>query len=216
MTVTDIIANWKKAQESGAVLPCPRCGWMKMKENLHTNALSRRADIYVCDRCGLAESLEDFYNDEKFKWTKRMVSDWFIIKHVYSGQYIAEKTEKGFYIRMGLEMLLTDEDIDDIMVTALEGGINYWCDEAEVVGEYLGEFASDQISRGGTLRLYDIEGDTTYDLTLDKFLKGIALAVEQGYATDWYEFGKIDVGNIDAEGADVIIQLALFGDVIYG
>lgn len=28
-----------------------------------------------------------------------------------------------------------NECIDDIMATALEGGITYWCDDAEVVGE---------------------------------------------------------------------------------
>lgn len=55
-------------------------------------------------------------------------------------------------------VLVTHEDIDDIMVSALEGGINHWCAEAKVQGEYLGEFASDQISRGGTLLLYDANG----------------------------------------------------------
>ena len=28
-----------------------------MKENIHTNALSRHADIYICDACGMAEAL---------------------------------------------------------------------------------------------------------------------------------------------------------------
>ena len=28
-----------------------------MKENIHTNALSRHADIYICDACGTAEAL---------------------------------------------------------------------------------------------------------------------------------------------------------------
>ena len=41
------------------------------------------------------------------------------------------------------------------MVTALEGGINYWCRRAKVVGEYLGEAAIDQISRGGSLILQE-------------------------------------------------------------
>ena len=59
------------------------------------------------------------------------------------------------------------------MCTALEGGINYWCCKAEVVGEYLGEYASEQISRGGELKLYDAEEDEVYTLTLDKLLKGI-------------------------------------------
>ena len=48
---------------------------------------------------------------------------------------------------------VTERDIDDIMSCALDGGICYWCKEANVVGEYLGEYASDQISRGGKLEL---------------------------------------------------------------
>ena len=33
---------------------------------------------------------------------------------------------------------LTPQDIDDIMVSALEGGINYWCRRVVVQGDYLG------------------------------------------------------------------------------
>ena len=36
-------------------MPCPRCGEDWMKE-LATNALSRVADVYVCDDCGTAGS----------------------------------------------------------------------------------------------------------------------------------------------------------------
>ena len=113
---------------------------------------------------------------------------------------------------------LTQQDIDDIMVTALEGGINYWCSEVEVVGKYLGEYASDQISRGGALKLYDAEEDEVYELNLNKFLKGFKLWVEGGY--DEYdavqEDGTVDCCEIDAACADEIIQFALFDDIVFG
>ena len=109
-----------------------------------------------------------------------------------------------------------DEDIDDIMCTALEGGITYWCNRAEVVGDkYLGEYASEQISRGGELRLYDCESDAVYTLTLDKFLRGLATYVSGCYDIA-VDSGRVDPGQIDAEGADCIIQYAIFDDVIYG
>lgn len=38
-----------------------------------------------------------------------------------------------FEVRAEIAVNLTVEDIDDIMVGALEGGINHWCCEAEVV-----------------------------------------------------------------------------------
>ncbi len=53
-------------------------------------------------------------------------------------------------VKVEMEILLTQEDIDDIMAGALEGGITYWCSKAEVAGEYLGEYGHEQIARGGT------------------------------------------------------------------
>lgn len=124
---------------------------------------------------------------------------------------------KTFDIEIKMNVKLAEEDIDDIMCTALEGGISYWCREAEVVGEYLGEFASDQISRGGVLRLYDAEEDDIYELTIERFLHGFELWVIGGYDTyGAVSNGDVDTGEIDAEKADQIVQLALFDEIIYG
>lgn len=119
-----------------------------------------------------------------------------------------------------------DEDIDDIMVSCLEGGCtSYWCDEVAVVGEYLGEYASDQISRGGKLlflpKWLDDEVDGPRTLDRESFLKGLDMYISD-YAFLHYglrlidETGRVDPGEIDAFIADCIVQLALFGDVIYG
>lgn len=116
------------------------------------------------------------------------------------------------------EVKITGQDIDDIMVSALEGGICYWCRKAEVVeDEYYGEYASDQISRNGSLRLYDSEEDEVYVLTLDKFMRGLQLAFEQGYYRSyWLDGDTLDTCQIDSADADVIVQLALFGEVVFG
>lgn len=125
---------------------------------------------------------------------------------------------KTFYGKAELTFKLTQQDIDDIMVSALESGVTYWCCKAEVVGDYLGEYASDQISRGGTLKLHDAEEDAVYELDVDKFLDGFKTWLEKGY--DEYEAlqqdGTVDCCEIDACCADAIVQCALFGDVIYG
>lgn len=113
--------------------------------------------------------------------------------------------------------VVSDEDIDDIMSAALDGGITYWCGRAKVVGEYLGEYASEQISRGGVLKLYDIEESrAVYELTLDKFLMGLRLWIENERAFQLTEAGRLDIGQIDAIAADAIIQYALFCDIVYG
>lgn len=124
-------------------------------------------------------------------------------------------SEKKFTVRPQIEVNLTQQDIDDIMVAALEGGINYWCREAEVVGKYLGEYASDQISRGGSLIFHDTESSDKWELTLEKFLNGVKLYFEQGCHVR-VEDNAIDAGDIDANDADCIIQFSLFGEVQFG
>ena len=125
---------------------------------------------------------------------------------------------ENFKVKAELEINVTQEDIDDIVTTALEGGINYWCGKAEVDGDYLGEYASEQISRGGTLKLYDSEEDEVYELTRDKLLDGIKKYCEDaerpydimyagansvGCSTG--EYG-LDCCMVDATVADMIIQ----------
>lgn len=110
---------------------------------------------------------------------------------------------------------VTNQDIDDIMCTALEGGITYWCRRAEVVGgKYLGEYTHEQISRGGSLMLYDAESSDKWELTLDKFKHGLQ---------EWLRYNPgsvsvecIDTSYIDSNCADEIIQYALFNEVVFG
>ena len=125
---------------------------------------------------------------------------------------------KTFDLEITKNLTVTAEDIDDIMCSALEGGITYWCAKATPVGEYLGEWANEQIARGGELVLYDAEDDEEYVLTREKLLNGICLAYQHDYYKDydWAVDGKIDACNVDAEVSDVIVQLALFGEVVYG
>ena len=51
------LLDLKARQQAGERMPCPRCGEDRMKEPVHTNALSRVADVYVCDACGTAEAM---------------------------------------------------------------------------------------------------------------------------------------------------------------
>ena len=119
-----------------------------------------------------------------------------------------------------MEIVVYQEDIDDIMCGALEGGIYYWCRKAEVVGAYLGEYASEQIARGGQLKLYDREEDKVYILDLEKLLNGIKLYAQNPVGYNCLDMidGKLEIDccNADAIVCDAIIQYALFGEVVYG
>ena len=135
----------------------------------------------------------------------------------------SEMSEKKFEVFAQIRAALTQQDIDDIMVSALEGGINYWCRRVVVQGDYLGEYDSEQISRGGKLAVWldePFEDDKTcYILDLNKFLSGFKLWLENSHSNcdvvDNID-GSVDCGQIDATCADEIIQHALFGDLVFG
>ena len=57
------LGDLKARQDAGEHMPCPRCGRDRMKKNIHTNALSRHADIYICDACGTEEALLKFMSN---------------------------------------------------------------------------------------------------------------------------------------------------------
>lgn len=126
-------------------------------------------------------------------------------------------------IEINFKVGFTDQDIDDIVCTAFEGGINYWCEKVEVVGDYLGEYASDQISRGGQLKIFDSEDyieDGFAILDKEKLIKGIKLYCSNSSSTNILVPDKsgfiIDTCQVDAEVADCIIQYALFDEIVFG
>lgn len=134
-------------------------------------------------------------------------------------------------IRVGMPLIITDEDIDDIMSSALDY-ISYWCRGVEVVGEYLGEYASEQIARGGELIFHCIEDpvDETpeilnYKLDRKRFIQAVDVwlselddeakneILDKGF--NYYGL-TLDCGQIDGPRSDAIIQLALFDEVVFG
>ena len=54
--------------------PCPRCGRWAMDTDPVRNALSRRVGVYICDKCGVEEALEDFAGKQMH------LADWDIAK----------------------------------------------------------------------------------------------------------------------------------------
>lgn len=121
-----------------------------------------------------------------------------------------------YEIKITTSTKLNDQDLDDLMCAALEGGINYWCggvtyktNEDKVKFEQ--GFISDSLSKGATLVLADVEGEDTWELDRDKFLKGI----EQHCVNS--NIAPKDLRDLhDAEDADAIIQYAIFDEIVFG
>jgi hypothetical protein len=66
------------------------------------------------------------------------------------------------------------------------------------------------LKKGDKVLMFDVEDmDEVWYLTLDKLLNGIKLTIEQGY---W----NGDLDEIDGEVGDIIFQMALFDEIVYG
>lgn len=108
------------------------------------------------------------------------------------------------------------QDVDDILVAAFEGGINYWAESVHPTSWPEGaKYASDVVSRGGTVLIRELaEPGVTpqrWELDLVKMHTGIIHAAEH--------YKKAVAGFIedhDANYADVAVQFALFGKLVYG
>jgi hypothetical protein len=136
-------------------------------------------------------------------------------------------------ITIQIPFTINQEFVDDIMCTAFEGGINYWCDGAEIIEKINGksdrkgqDYLHGVISRGGTIRLLvePFEDNCTmsekypnsaeYVLTLDKFVEGYKKYIEWAMKNNMTVY--TDTCDIDAGISDNIIQFALFNDIVFG
>lgn len=115
----------------------------------------------------------------------------------------------------------SDEDMLNIISSAIydigywgriDGEQNEWYEARhELQKDYTFEDLMYHIlKKGGRVIIFDTEDeDEEWDLTLDGLLKGIKLAIENGY---WD--GNID--TIDGEVGDIIFQYALFNEIVFG
>ena len=100
--------------------------------------------------------------------------------------------------RVEMEVGLSGATLDDVISTAVEGGIGYWADFIRVRDD--GSFAV-QDGDGGSFRLNR--------LVIRKGLERLAASYP-------HRFMEVVDGTYDAEVADMAVQLAFFEDVIYG
>lgn len=125
----------------------------------------------------------------------------------------------------------------DIITTAIEGGTNYWA-AVEDYRWYFPDLEGGTAPRGpnNTANAYAVIvpddpryeddwyqaiGATSFTLTLDEIERALGLVRNSDINNDLAAtimFADKTNGDIeiDAEGADVVVQLALFGKVIYG
>lgn len=109
---------------------------------------------------------------------------------------------------------ITAENIENIVVSALECSSTYWVGLDNTTPEWddapknlpVSQYCAALLLAGKTVKLYDVEDDSeTWELTLEKLLKGIGREIANGFK----------ISDIEEE-ADAALQYALFDEVVYG
>ena len=108
-------------------------------------------------------------------------------------------TKKGILVKT--QQLVAWQEVEDLVDTAVEQGIHHWVNSSVVICNRV-DYSVELTTKGGTTHNVDVEGLTTgLQLLADKHPRRFRHVVEQ---------------DIDAEDADVFMQLCVFGDVVYG
>jgi hypothetical protein len=119
---------------------------------------------------------------------------------------------------MQLTITISNQTIGDLLVTALEGGINYWCDRATVKRENGQRLSNNEIVDhpdwlpGCEFTFRDADDGIEQTIGFEAF----NTALETMVANHPKHFADIINDNHDADTADVLVQLALFGELVYG
>ena len=133
------------------------------------------------------------------------------------------------------KILVTDQDLADIITIAFYGGLN-WCERAYPKnGHWMGN-PGDHILNGGVIILCDIDGEERYELNKLKLLRGITSLIEEdnwdlsqlGFKNEDAYYVDADntqcvlraghcleTGDIDADIADLIVQYGIFGKQVF-
>jgi len=115
-----------------------------------------------------------------------------------------------------LYFIISDDDIDSIMYAALNGGISRWCGSVQADEDVLAGCLHKQITRKGTLKLFDLTGEMARELTFDKFMIGLQRWVELERPFTVMKGVRLNVRDISGRAVGRIIQFALFNDLPFG
>lgn len=111
---------------------------------------------------------------------------------------------------MNITEIVSRQMVEDIFITAMEGGVNYWCSPVKIPRDFVGQSYHDAFMSGNDVDILSFDGERG-TVSVSDFAVAIVKAAEHYNLSvdDFYE-------EHDAEYADVVFQLAAFGEVIYG
>jgi hypothetical protein len=146
-----------------------------------------------------------------------------IYKDVYNNFLSNKKYQQALELHRK-NKTFSNEDIEDLFVSALEGGSNYWYRIKYIPKEIryhvkelkqpLAEAIANHVINGGYIQFFDAENkdELLGTVDMDKLLDAISL-LKKDYPDTW---NNIIDENADANDADIFLQLAVMGDVVFG
>lgn len=112
------------------------------------------------------------------------------------------------FTELPVNLKIRNQDIDNILEKALNEGSLHWSYDARPKHDQ--STALSAISTGGILLIYSVDG-SVYELNRDKVMLGIQQALP--YLTQVINGINLDTSSIDSDGADLILQLAIWNEL---
>ena len=117
---------------------------------------------------------------------------------------------------------ISDELIEDILCSAFEGGIVYWannisCEDKEdmqKVGGYKHEYLTNTKKKDAIMYIHTMEGGK-YKITKKSIIDALQ-KMDNPENKCTKALGRILNESWDADDADIVVQTACFGEVVYG
>ena len=181
--------------------------WHRVKREYEDSAFREMFEYLLSLDMTRQEAWELIHTPEYKKQLDAKMAEW-----------VQQNPEPKFTYDSGAQ--ITKEQIIDILVTALEGGSNYWYLIKDVpkgvesddmsLSEAIGEF----ILKGGEITIYDLEDEEEElgDLNMNKLLE--AITIMKAEYPDMYQ--NLVNDEYDANDADIFFQIAVTGEVTFG
>ena len=117
---------------------------------------------------------------------------------------------------------ISDELIEDILCTAFEGGITYWADnvscednkDMKEVGGWKHEYLTKTKKKDAVMYIHTVDGSKP-QITKKSIIDALQKMDNPEYKCT-QALSRILEETYDADDADIVVQTACFGEVVYG
>jgi len=118
---------------------------------------------------------------------------------------------------------ISDEMIEDVICSAFEGGSTYWADnvscedreDMKKVGGWKHEYLTRTKKKDAVLFIHDMFDEKKYPITKKSIIDALQ-KMDDPKNSCTKALGRILDMTYDAGDADLVLQMACFGEVVYG